>query len=179
MIVGVVHVLVGGVVVDESSQCLLTERKVVELVLENDATVVETIHDNHVAGLFGIFAEWDVFKVVCALMRVVFGLLAFFFFSFLGFLRLHQRVALLVGQLCFIGGGTGHYRLVVALPVVGVLTFTPQLLKLLLALCDSQLVVEVPVLGLLVDCRHGLLGFVGRLVRRVLTELALSCLLCL
>ena len=46
MIEHVVHLLVGGVLVGKYSQLPFSETEVVELVLEDDAAVVESVHDD-------------------------------------------------------------------------------------------------------------------------------------
>ena len=147
MIESIIHMLIARVVVGESAQRLLAERQVVELILEDDATIVETIHDNQVAGLLGFRRKRYILEIVFPLVRVIFGVLHHLVDGVLTrLLSLHLR-ALLIGNLTAVTVvHSGDHRLIVALPVVDILALTPELLELLLTLRDSYRTVEIPVL---------------------------------
>ena len=143
MIEHVVHLLVGGVLVGKSSQLPFSETEVVELVLEDDAAVVESVHDDQVGGFHLFLGEGDVLQVVFAFMRIVLGAVGDLLQRILHGCRLCQRVALLVGPL-FRLCGIGHDGLIDTLPVVHVLTLSPLPLEGLLSLINGHGVVEVP-----------------------------------
>ena len=129
--------------VGKSSQLPFSETEVVELVLEDDAAVVESVHDNQVGGFHLFLGEGDVLQVVFAFMRIVLGAVGNLLQRILHGCCLCQRVALLVGPLFHLCG-IGHDGLIDTLPVVHVLTLSPLSLEGLLSLINGHGVVEVP-----------------------------------
>jgi len=132
MIIRLVDVLVVAVVVRQSAEVLLGQGQVVQLVLEDDASVMQTVLQQQVAGgkLFG--REGYLSQVVLPLMRVVLGAVGHLLQRVLGqFCRL-DGVALLVGQFLLVDtrANAADDGLVVALPVVGILALAPESFKL-------------------------------------------------
>ena len=146
VVVGIVHLLVGGILLGESQELLFRESQMVEFVLEDDAAVVQPVHDDQVAGLHLFFGKRYLGQVVFALVRVVLGAVGHLFQRVGQRFGLHDGVALLVGEVGqFVGTRFGSYnRFVDTLPVVHVLALSPELLESLLTLVHGHLVVEVP-----------------------------------
>ena len=154
VVVHIGHTLIIGIFRGEPVELFLTEPQVVELVLEDDARVVESFLDHIVAGGFLFFGEGYLRQVVFAVMRVVLQTVLLASHRVGRFLFVRGGV---VGQLVFtaVFADASHHRLVHALPVVGVLALAPLFLEGLLALVHSHLVVEVPQSVLLVGHLRG------------------------
>ena len=143
VVVDIVHVLEGGVAVGEPSQLPLAEVEHVELVFEDDAAVVEAVHDDEVAGFYLFVGEGDLCQVVFALVGVVLRAVGDLLERVFHLGGTRQRVAHLVGEL-FGSHRAGNDGLVGTPPVVDVLTLSPQSLESLLALGDGRRIVEIP-----------------------------------
>ena len=145
MVVGVVHVLVVGIVVGEPSEGFLAQREIVELVLEDDTTVVQPVFDDGIAGRYLLLGEGNLGKVVLPLVRVVLRLRGDFAEGVSLLLCVEDRVTLLVGE---VGDGVvaevRHHRFIDALPVVDILTLTPLPLESLFTLSDGNGIIEIP-----------------------------------
>ena len=143
VVVGIVHARVFGVVVGEPSQFLLAEGQVVELVLEDNPGVVQSVHYNLVALRHLLLGERDLRHVVFPLVRVVLRAVGKMLYGVLHGSGVGERVAHLVGHLLH-AGSLRHHCLVHALPVVHVLALAPQFLELRLSLAYRHRVVEIP-----------------------------------
>ena len=143
MIIDIVHVLVFRILVGHATEMLLAQQQVIELVFEDDAGVVQSVHDDEVACLHLFLGEWYLREVVFAFVGIVMGTVGNETERVLNGFRLRDGVALLVGQLS-LSAESAHNRLVDALPVVHVLTLSPLSLESGLSLVDCHLVVEVP-----------------------------------
>ena len=73
MIVYIIHVLILRIVVSQSAQRLLAEWQVVELILEDDARMIESVFKQLVAFCQLFRGEWNLSHVVLPLVRVVHG----------------------------------------------------------------------------------------------------------
>ena len=164
VVVYVVHLLELAVLVGKPAQVTLAEPQVVQLVLEDDSRVEESVLDHLVAGCHLFLGKGNLRQVVLALVRVVLGAVGHVCQRVLDGHCLRYRVGLLgrqvvvvrsVGACC-----RSHHRLVHAPPVVLVLALSPQFLERRLTLSDGYRVVEVP---------RGLL--------RVVSVLLLGCVL--
>ena len=176
MIVCIVHVLVFGVMVVESDEMFLAQLQEVEFVLEDNASMIESVHDDEVACLHLFFCERNLCEIVLTLVRIVLRTVHLTLCYRVGSsLCRHQRVALFVGQLGEVV--LCHHRAVHTLPVVNILTSSPLLLESRLSLVYSHLVVEVPLPVLRLCCL--LLLLVSASVSLVLSLLLLSLLLLL
>ena len=71
MVVDVVHLLELREVGEQTRECLLAERQVVELVLEDDARVVESVLNDEVASCHLFFGERYLCEVILTLVRIV------------------------------------------------------------------------------------------------------------
>ena len=71
MIVGIIHVLVFRILVVESHEVFLTQLKEVEFILEYDARMIESVHDDEVACLHLLFGERYLCEVILTLVRIV------------------------------------------------------------------------------------------------------------
>ena len=159
MVVGIVHLFVRRILIGQSVELLLAEDEVVELVFEDDAAVVQSVHNDEVAGLHLFFGERNLCQVVFAFVRIVLCAVGDILQRVGQRLGLHDGVALLVGKVLQIvhALSRSHHRLVDALPVVDVLALTPLFLEGLLTLIDGQCVIEIPLpVFLLVLLLHGL-----------------------
>ena len=155
MIVGFVAVLILWVVVDETTQSLLAETEVVELILEDDTRMEQSVFQELVALGDLLWCERYLCQVILTLVRVVLGTVGNLLqrVGYLGGMgeRITHLVGHLLGTLC-----RGDNGLVDALPVVHVLTFAPLALELCLALAYGQRRIEVPLsviaIGIAVAC---------------------------
>ena len=151
MVVDIVHLLELREVGEQTRECLLAERQVVELVLEDDARVVESVLNDEVAGCYLLLGERNLCEVVFALVRVVLCAVGHLFQRVLCRFDTSDGVEGFLREV-FAGARathTCHNGLVHALPVVDVLALTPLPLESLLTLLHGHRVVEVPLALLL------------------------------
>ena len=155
MVPCLVVLLVVGILAGQPAQRLLAELQVVQLVLEDDARMKQTVLDEVVALGFLFVGEGDLCQVVFAIVRVVGGTI--------GWLALARSNRVAEGST--LGGGQTvcgfrcicilcllrtvwqlqvHHRLVDALPVVLVLALAPLPLEGLLTLADCLGIIEIP-----------------------------------
>ena len=145
MVEGICHVVVVGILCFQTTQRLLAERQVVEFVLEDHARVEQSVHDCLVAGFYLLFGERNLRKIILAFVRVVLCAVLDLFERVGKSLCPGNRVGLLLCELRLrVRAANGHHRLVYALPVVDVFTFSPPLLEVLLSLVHGHLVIEIP-----------------------------------
>ena len=164
----IVHILLRlklGILCHKPRKGLLASWQVVQFVLEDDTGMQQSVFDNLVAGSHLFLGEWYLRQVVFTLVRVVDGRVHLLLKLGLLFLHLGNGVLLLLCQLrqFLCRACSRHYRLIVSLPVVHVLTLAPQPLEGLLTLRHRLLTVEVPYRGARLLCRC---GRGGGLVRR-------------
>ena len=148
----VVHLLVRRILVGEPAQRLLAQRQVVELILENDAAMMQSVHDDEVGGFHLLVGERYVFQIVFTLVGVVLCAVGNLCQRVLHGSRLEERVALFIGE-HFVLSSRGHHGLVDALPVVNVLTLSPLALERLLTLTHSHRIIEIPGAALVAHSR--------------------------
>ena len=162
MIEHIVHLLIRRILVGESSQLPFTKRKIVQLIFEDDTAMMQTIHNNKVGSLYLLLGERDILQIVFPFVGVVLCAVGNLFQRVFNGGGLSDGVALFIGPL-FYGRGTGHHRLVDALPVVHVLTLSPLLLESLFTLIHGHGIIEIPC-G--ISCSHlrgclSVLGVIG------------------
>ena len=133
----------------ESCELLFAERQIVELVLEDDARIVESILNDQVACGHLLFGKWYLCQIVFTLVRVVLCAVVDLFERVLKGLLLGNGVQCLLRKF-FAGSAHSCYdSLVGALPVIDILTLAPLLFESLLTLLHGQRIVEVPLALLL------------------------------
>ena len=79
MIKGVVHVLIGRIVVGQPAQRLLRLIEIVELILEDHAAIIKTVHDDGIAGSHLLFRKWYLFEIIFPLVGIVLRLTGYLF----------------------------------------------------------------------------------------------------
>ena len=191
-----VVMFVVGILRSQTAQCLLAKRQVVELVLEDDARMEQTVFDEVVALGQLLFGKRYLCQIVFALMRVESSAVGRFLrllriglavsgcavalSSRLAILRT-RRVISILRTLCVFCAEV-YDGLVDALPVIFVLAPTPQSLEVLLTLTDGLRIIEIPQSRLAFGCRRGYrwlsgsvgsvgsVGFVGTLLPFVVNE---------
>ena len=148
MIEYIIHILIVVVVVSQSAEGLLRQSEIVELILENDPAVVQTVLKDLVAGAYLLLCERYLGEVIFPLVRVVLCTVHTLVERVLQGLGLCYGVALLAGELLVLlavdVADIADDGLVCPLPVVGVLAFTPQPLECRLSLIHRHGVIEVP-----------------------------------
>ena len=145
MIVHIVLVLIFRVLVEQSFKLSVAEAQVVQLVLENHARLIQTFHDDAVAGFHLFLGERQLSQIVLAFVRVV--LCAVFALCQRVLYRLlacYAVLHLLCQFLLLVCVEVAHHSLVHSLPVVHVFATAPQLLECGLTLAHRHGVVEVP-----------------------------------
>ena len=151
MIVHIIHLFIVRIVVGHAAQGLLGQPEVVEPVLEDYAGMVQTVFQYLVACLQLCWGKRNLCQIVLPLVRIVLQRVSGIVNRILPCLGLQDRVPLLVGQFdeCLRITDPAHDSLVDALPVVNVLTLSPQLLERDFTLLDSRRTVEIPRAALL------------------------------
>ena len=160
VIVDVVHLFIVRIRAVQAEQLALAEVKHVELVLENDAAVMQSVHDDEVTGLHLLFVERYLCEIILPFVRIVLRAVCYLLQRILHGSGFGQRVAHLIGKFL----RTHRLRdnsLIGALPVVDVLAFAPQFLESLLTLSNSHRIIEVPCTLFCLLRRLGLLLVVG------------------
>ena len=161
MIVDLIHLLEFRVGKGEACELFLAQPEVVELVLEDDARVEESVGDDGMAFCFLLFGKRNLLQVVFSFVRIVFQAV-FLAVSHGVFYSLHglcERVAHGL-VLLLTAPEVADHRLVRPLPVVFIFTLSPLFLESRLTLRHGELVVEIPFAFLLV----GLIGLIDGLV---------------
>ncbi|CUQ61303.1 Uncharacterised protein [Segatella copri] len=110
--------------------------QIIEFVFQNDAGMQQSVVQDLIAFCHLLFGERNLSEIVGTLMRI------FFCTQVLLFLLLKVFISHF-----FYTFGIGYYGLVAPLPVVYVLSFTPEAFKLLFALGYGRLGVEIPGIG--------------------------------
>ena len=145
-----VHLLKLREAVRQAQQLLLGQTQVLELVLEDDASMEQTVLYNQVALSHLILREGNLQQIVFSFVGIVGGTVVLQIGQTVGdarqavshFQTLQRSQA--VCNLLILLSRHAHHRLVHALPVVHVLALAPLALEGLLTLRHGLLVVEVP-----------------------------------
>ena len=148
VIVGIIEMFVCCVLLHQSLQHTFAFVQIIEFVFQNDAGMQQSVVQNLIAFCHLLFGERNLSEIVGALMRIFFCTQVLLFLLLKVFLLclVEERIALLVSHF-FYTFGIGYYGLVAPLPVVYVLSFAPEALKLLFALGYGRLGIEIPGIG--------------------------------
>ena len=165
MIICFIEILVVLVIVSKAAQVLLSKHKIVELVLENNTCMEQSVF-NYLVTLSHLFrSKRYLFQVILALVWIVLCAVERVLDRILHGLGSRYGVAHLVGKFLR-HAGLRHDSLVGTLPVVDILAPSPQFLERSLTLADGSRVVKIP--------RPVLVGHVvGRVVLRRIAGSAL------
>ena len=144
MIVGIGHLLKVGIVVGEAAECLLALGQIAQFVLEDDTRVVKALLQQLVAGGQLLGREWYLRQIIFTFVGIVLRTVGNGSDRVGHLFSPDNRVALFVGPLLRTLSAHGNDGLVDTLPVVDILTASPEFLEVGLSLGHSHRIVEVP-----------------------------------
>ena len=158
MIVGILQMLIVRIMIHQSAEGFFAEREVIQLILEDDARMIESVFQELVAFCQLLWRERNLGEVVLPLVRIVHGTVGnllerIFLGSHIGE-RISHLVGHFLGSLC-----RCNHRLVDTLPVIHIFSFAPEFLELRLTLAHCHRRIEVPLT--LVHAVHAVHGIVG------------------
>ena len=124
MIVGILQMLIVRIMIHQSAEGFFAEREVIQLILEDDARMIESVFQELVAFCQLLWRERNLGEVVLPLVRIVHGTVGnllerIFLGSHIGE-RISHLVGHLLGALC-----RCNHRLVDTLPVIHILSLAP------------------------------------------------------
>jgi len=134
-----------SVLLHQSLQHAFAFVQIIKLIFQDDAGMQQAVVQNLIAFRHFLFGERNLSEIVGALMRIFFCTQVLLFLLLKVFLLclVEERIAQFIGHF-FYTFGIGNYGLVAPLPVVYVLSLTPEAFKLLFALGYGRLGIEIP-----------------------------------
>ena len=134
------------IVSHEPVKLLLTKGQIIQFILEDDARIIQSLLYHLMSCRLCLFGEWYLSQIILSLMWIIDSRIQTFFFLLLGFFYCCNGIALFVcHHLEAVGLKNIFYNsLIIAAPIIDILTFSPQALETLLTLQNCLRIIEIP-----------------------------------